>query len=93
MAKSSRAKKCPNHILFAIHITERLKNALKVQKVLTEYGKLIKTRLGLHEIEQKLSGLLILEMVSGSDTLCEAMLKKLEKIEGIAVQKVTFDHP
>ena len=38
------------HIILGIHITDRLKNAVDVQKVFTEYGCNIKTRVGLHDV-------------------------------------------
>ena len=36
------------HHICGVHITERLEHALQVQQVLTEFGRNIKTRLGLH---------------------------------------------
>ena len=39
-----------DHTIVAVHITDRLKEAVEVQKLLTRYGGQIKTRLGLHEI-------------------------------------------
>lgn len=37
------------HHICGVHITERLEHALQVQQVLTEFGRNIKTRLGLHQ--------------------------------------------
>jgi hypothetical protein len=34
------------HIILGIHVSDRLKNAVEVQKVFTEYGCNIKTRIG-----------------------------------------------
>ncbi len=83
------------HILFGVHITDRLKHVDAVQHLLSEYGCHIKTRLGLHEVSDKFcspNGLLILEMV-GDETKCLELADKLGAIEGIEVQKMIFDHP
>ena len=40
-----------DHIILGIHVTDRLKNAVDVQKVFTEYGCNIKTRVGLHDVD------------------------------------------
>ena len=82
-----------NHIIFGVHVTERLKNATEVQALLTQYGCNIKTRLGLHEVGTicSPSGLLLLEMY-GDDATCLELADKLAKIEGIEVQKMVFTH-
>jgi hypothetical protein len=82
------------HIIYGVHITERLKRAVDVQKLLTEYGACIKTRLGLHETEGNGSpnGLLLLEMV-GDERKSAKLADELAKIEGVEVQKMIFDHP
>lgn len=83
-----------NHFILGIHITDRLKEAVSVQKVLTEYGGHIKTRLGLHEIEPggaSPQGIVLLEVV-GDDQLCEGLAGKLAAIEGIEVQRMVFRH-
>lgn len=82
------------HIIFGVHITERLKNAVQVQACLTEYGNCIKTRLGLHELEKGDSpnGLLVLEM-AGDEKRINQFAKKVGQIEGVELQKMVFDHP
>ena len=82
------------HIVVGVHITERVKHAGEVQKVFTEFGCQIRTRLGLHEADKgscSPSGLIILELVD--DTAKVASLKKkLTDIEGVEVQSMVFDH-
>jgi hypothetical protein len=83
-----------NHIILAIHITERLKHVPDVQACLTEYGCNIKTRLGLHEVGQDYcspNGLLILEM-AGEEAKIAQLEKKLKAIDGIEVKKIVFEH-
>jgi hypothetical protein len=82
------------HLICGIHITERLQHAVKVQEVLTEFGKDIKTRLGLHEPSEKKgksNGLLLIEFV-GTNASFNKFTKKLGEIKGVEVQQMVFDH-
>jgi hypothetical protein len=82
------------HFILGVHITDRLKEAVTVQKLLTEYGGYIKTRLGLHEIEQgggSPQGVVILELAA-EPAICESLAAKLDAIEGVEVQKMVFTH-
>jgi hypothetical protein len=81
------------HIILGVHVTERLKKAVEVQSLLSQYGCSIKTRLGLHEVGNVCSpnGLLLLEMW-GEDETCFELADKLAEIEGIEVQKMVFTH-
>mgnify|MGYP001019758271 CR=1 FL=1 len=81
------------HIILGIHITDRLKKVADVQRLFSEYGCNIKTRLGLHEVQNVCSpnGLVLLEM-HGEDQTCFDLADKLAAIEGIEVQKMVFTH-
>ncbi len=82
------------HIIVGIHVTDRLKSAADVQKIFTQYGCNIKTRLGLHEVHRNYcagGGIVLLEMV-GEMKDVDAMLRKLKKIEGLEAKKMTFTH-
>lgn len=83
------------HSILGVHVDDRLKEAIKVQKLLTQYGNFIKTRLGLHEIakgKNTKNGLLILEMV-GPDAKIRQLSDKLNALTGIEVQSMVFSHP
>jgi len=84
------------HIILGVHITNRLKNILDVQKIFTDYGGHIRTRLGLHELDdpdiKTPKGLIILEMVC-DDGCCDEMVEKLKALEGVACQRMVFEHP
>lgn len=83
------------HIILAVHITDRLKEAVEVQKHLTSYGRFIRTRLGLHELEKLHdgpSGLLLLEM-AGPDTKAKELADQLNAIPGVEVKSIVFEHP
>ena len=82
------------HIILGIHVTDRLKNAKDVQKIFTQYGCNIKTRLGLHEVHGNYcagGGIVLLEM-AGEMKDVDAMLRKLKKIEGLEAKTMTFTH-
>jgi hypothetical protein len=82
------------HIVLGVHITDRLTKAVEVQKLLTEYGCNVKTRLGLHEISEDscaTNGLLVLEM-AGEQRKSLELADKLNAIEGVEVQKMVFEH-
>jgi len=82
------------HIILGIHITDRLKEAVEVQKVFTEYGCNIKTRVGLHDVDENScasSGVVLIEFF-GTTAEAEAMAAKIGAIEGVDVQKMVFGH-
>jgi hypothetical protein len=82
------------HIVYGVHLTDRLVEATEVQKVFTEYGCNIKTRLGLHDVNEKYcatNGIILLEMC-GEEKKCEEMAAKLSTIRGVELQKMIFGH-
>lgn len=82
------------HVILGIHVTNRLRNASEVQKVFTEYGCNIKTRLGLHEVAEKYcagEGVVLLEIIGGEE-IRKGMIGKLNTIEGIEVKEMVFAH-
>lgn len=82
------------HTIVGIHITDRLREAVEVQKQLTAFGKQIKTRLGLHEVGDDvvgLNGILLLEMV-GPDSGVEQLMANLNAVPGVEVKRMEFDH-
>ncbi|MFO7843237.1 MAG: hypothetical protein R6V16_05445 [Bacteroidales bacterium] len=84
MAKETR--------ILGILITDRQKEAGKVQNVLTKYGCSIKTRLGLHETTDDFcstSGLILLEL-TGELSEMDKLEKELIAIEGTQTQKMVF---
>ena len=83
-----------DHIILGIHVTDRLKNAVDVQKVFTEYGCNIKTRVGLHDVDADVcspSGVVLIEFF-GNETEAGDMMSKLNAVEGVNVQRMMFGH-
>ena len=78
--------------IIGIKLEERCKSALELQKILTDFGCSIKTRLGLHmHVSGACTnyGIILLELTD------DVMLKDLEtelcKIENIEIQKMIFN--
>ena len=83
------AKRC----VLGLLVTNRVENAPEVQKVLTDCGCNIKSRIGLHEVTENLcapAGLILLELFGSDDAYAEVE-GKLKEIKGLQVQKMLFD--
>ena len=80
-------------IVLGIQVTNRVEKIPDVQKILTAYGCNIKTRLGLHEVSKSVCsalGLLLLDTYGDEAEILE-MEKKLKKVKGLVVKKMTFE--
>ena len=83
-----------SHYIMGIHITDRVKNVPAVQEVLTRFGCLIKTRIGLHDVSDQScspNGLLIVELLGDESNLRE-FSDALGAVEGVDVKSMIFDH-
>ena len=83
------------HHIIGIHVTDRVQRAGEVQKILSEYGTYIRTRIGLHHVNHEKcspNGLILVEVL-GDDRLCDEMRTRLGAIEGVEVKEMVFDHP
>lgn len=77
--------------IMGVRLDNRLETAIEFQKVLTTFGCIIKTRLGLHEVsEQKCAhnGIIIMEIINDEEAV--KFEKELCKIEGIEIQVMKF---
>jgi len=75
-----------------ILVDHRKETAVNVQKTLTAWGCLIKTRLGLHQgVQNDCSehGLIICEL-SGEDSQIQELKRKIELIKGVSAELVTL---
>jgi hypothetical protein len=80
-------------IILGVQVTNRLQNVADVQKVLSEYGCNIKTRLGLHDVNENFcspTGLLLMETYGEEKNIME-MEEKLRAIKGLVIQKMVFE--
>lgn len=80
-------------IIMGIEIGHREEDALKVQKLLTDNGCSIKTRLGLHETggnQCSSSGLILLEFAAGKEQEIAQLEKELAQLQTVKVRKMEF---
>jgi hypothetical protein len=79
--------------IIGLLITDRIKEAGKVQETLTKHSNIIKTRLGFHEVsEDKCSrvGFIILQL-SGNAQDHENLEGDLAQIGGVEMQRMVFN--
>lgn len=75
--------------IMTLIVNNRIKNAVKLQDVLTEAGCIIKTRLGLHEAGDACTndGLIILQL-AGSGEEIKTLESKLNAVEGVKAKSI-----
>ena len=76
--------------ILGVHVAQRTQHTAKVQKILSDYGCSIRTRIGLHEAGGGFcspNGLILLEVVSQASALAAA----LAKVPGVSVKKMVFE--
>jgi len=78
------------HIIVGVHIVDREAHAVEVQRVFTQYGSQIKTRLGLHDDICPTNGLILLEMTDSPETV--EMISALSTMGGVDVEQMEFAH-
>ncbi|MCL2510874.1 MAG: hypothetical protein FWF09_02360 [Bacteroidales bacterium] len=79
-------------IILGLLISNEVADIVTFQQLLTKYGNVIRTRLGLHESHYetpKIKGLLLLEMVGDAAEIA-SFESAASKISGIQVQKMAF---
>jgi len=78
--------------ILGVMINDLAKGADKIQSILTKYGCVIRTRLGMHDMDEEYAGdtgLMLLELV-GDMNECLRLENELLALEGIDVQKMVF---
>ena len=83
-----------DHTIIGIHVHDRVHQVPDIQKIFTDYGCNIRTRLGMHEVNAgncSIAGLIILETI-GSEEQIIGLINALNRMDGIEVQKMTFGH-
>ncbi|HPT16224.1 MAG TPA: hypothetical protein PK388_02985 [Kiritimatiellia bacterium] len=81
-------KKATKTIL-GVHVAQRTKHTAKVQKILSDFGCSIRTRIGLHEAGDGAcspNGLILLDVVDRAGELAAA----LAQVPGVVVKKMIF---
>jgi hypothetical protein len=78
--------------IMALSIEPRNVHAPEVQNILTKYGCIIKTRLGLHEVASdscSQTGLILLHICSDPSEI-KALEKDLLQVKGVSVKHMTL---
>ena len=78
--------------ILGLLISDRIKEAGRTQKVLSDYAKLIRSRLGFHELNDNVcsrAGIIVLHL-TGTANEWEVFEKELQTIEGLEVQRMSF---
>ena len=75
--------------IMTLVVNNRIRNAVRLQDVLTESGCIIKTRLGLHDAGDTCTnnGLIILQL-TGTDEEIKELENKLNRIEGVKAKSI-----
>jgi hypothetical protein len=78
--------------ILGVMINDPAKGADKIQSILTKYGCVIRTRLGMHDIDEEYAsdtGLMLLELI-GDMHECLRLENDLLALDGVEVQKMVF---
>ena len=81
--------------IIGIQIDNRFDEVAEVQRVLTDNGCIIKTRLGLHQQPENQDlctekGLILLELIPDCGEKCDKLEQQLKSVKGIQVRKMEF---
>ena len=71
--------------IFGLRLSQRIENATNLQEILSEYGCIIKTRIGLHDVCCGVCspyGIIILEVISDEHRV-NALTEALQNVKGL----------
>jgi len=80
-------------IILGVKLHDRIHTSEQFQKIISEHGCIIKTRIGLHHVENGVcspSGVILLELL-GSDEDINNLENSLKTIPNIEIQKMVFE--
>lgn len=80
---------CQNVV--AIHLKKRTEDAPDVQEVLTDYGGIIRVRLGIHATDRPSDEGLILLHVCGDEDQAARLVDSLNAIEDVRAQSMRLE--
>jgi hypothetical protein len=78
--------------ILGIKVTPEVADATQIQAILTMYGNIIRTRLGLNEeVDEKGNryGIILMEL-SGDPEQFDILQHRLERIDGVVVRQMDF---
>lgn len=80
------------YVILGVLVDNFSKDAVEVQKIFSQYGCSIRTRLGLHNVADgvcALNGLIIIEFIGGK-AKADEMAARLDLLDGVSVKVMTF---
>jgi len=78
--------------ILGLLISDRIKEAGRTQQTLTKFSRLIRSRLGFHELNDNVcsrAGIIVLHL-TGTVGEWEIFQKELNEIEGLEIQVMSF---
>ena len=81
------------YFIVALRIEQRVQTATSVQEVLTKYGGIIKTRLGLHDVggdPPANDGIVILQLCCKPDEI-DGLLAELGAVSGVKAKLIDLN--
>ncbi len=78
--------------IIGIKLSNRDETSKQMQDILTKYGCIIRTRIGLHDVDCgscSPNGIILLEVIN--DELLPRLQKELCSIDNIEIQQMVFD--
>ena len=81
-------------MILGIMVYDRIKEAGRTQKLLTKHAKVIRTRLGFHELSTEVCSRVgtILLVLQGDEQQWKLLTDDLKEVGGIETQTMTFNH-
>ena len=76
----------------AVKVEERAAKAPQLQEILTEYGCIIKTRVGFHETDEEkcsMDGIILLHLYGNKNEFQE-LHEKIKKLDGVTPKFIEF---
>ena len=77
-------------VVMGIQLLERTEESTNFQSVISKYGNIIQTRIGLHETALDSSGIIVLDFVDNAESKVEDLEKELSALGNINIQKMHF---
>ncbi|KAJ4461640.1 hypothetical protein PAPYR_1753 [Paratrimastix pyriformis] len=81
-----------DHIIVGIHVSDRHEDTKELNQLLTDTGRCIRTRLGLHDPSHDQTGIIVLELVGPREER-ERSLATIQRANGCEVKVMRFVHP
>ena len=81
-------------LIIGVNVPSFAKNSGEIQKVFSEYGCSIRTRLGLHDVAEGVcspTGVILVEFVSGENMADEMIAKLMAANPDLEIKKMVFE--